>query len=781
MGGLLLALVAIVLAHGPQLHRPVVTPPPPPVLRLEGSTFVFSVEADATVVARSRDGARTFRAQLRWADDDGVRPLKVVATSGTESFVAPVDGGALPEQAPGASLTLASADGAVSVAVGVVVEHDRLALEPVPRADGGGTLALAFPLQKRSAFLEGQGELADLASAEAGPAIYVEGEGGPVAVAAPTGLLAVDVVERAGLELVARAPAPGALSLALGADIPGVRGVVDALRHLSTKMVRGRVTGAAGAAHVVGLDDTGAPRVRLPTAPDGSFAIAVTEDVTEWYASEGTTRASAPIHFPPGTGYDLVLDVSDGGELAVTIEDGDTHAPLTARLVVHGVEGTLDPSFGPDYRASGAGPLMDALGGEVATPVPAGKYRVLATKGMTWTVDSVVVEVKPGARVPVHLAPRRAIPSANLVGCDLHVHARPSFDSPVATEDRVLSLVAAGVDFAVPTEHNIVGDYGPSLQALGLGGELAFVTGVEVTTYSPRFGHFGLFPYPTNAAVPPYRATNSEKLFAAARANDPEKKRILQVNHPRLPKDIGYFNVQGYKHGGPIPIGMRKDFDALEVYNGYDIAVPSRVDEVLEDWFALLEAGRRYVATGSSDSHRIQYQWAGYPRTVVRTPSARPIDPFAVVAELKAGHAIVTSGPFIEATIDGHGPGDTAPATAKTLHVVVRAVPWIDVTSLDVVVGGKVVTTLPIASPGAADGDAPKEKVKTPPLATTPTAALEASTIRLEQDVPLTFAKVPTWVVVVVRGTRLLDDVLPFMPVPPRAFTNPIWIGPGAR
>jgi hypothetical protein len=768
----LIALAAFVLARGSTFGHPPGPPPPPPVLRLEGDAFSYAIEADATIVARARDGSTSFRATLRWADDEGVRPLKVVATSAAEGLVQPGDASAAP---PSANLEVASADGAVELAVGVTIEHDRVLLTPAhSSADGGapGALGLSFPLLKRSVFLEGRGELADLASAERGPAVYVEGEGGPAAVAVAEGELAVDVEAKDGLQVAAFAPPEQMLAVTFGKDAAAVRGGVDWLRHRSTKLVRGRVTGATGAVHVVGLDEAGAPRVRIPCEPDGTFAIAVPEEVSEWYASEGTMRASAPIHFAPGTPWDLTLDVSDGGELDVTIEDGDTHAPLTARLVVHGVEGTLDPTFGPDYRASGAGPLMDALRGEVATPVPAGKYRVLATKGIAWTIDSVVVDVKPGARVPVHLAPRHAIPSANWVGCDLHVHARPSFDSPVATEDRVLSLVAAGVDFAVPSEHNIVGDYAPSIDALGIGDELATVNGVEITTYSPRFGHFGLFPYPPKSAVPPYRATAPDKLFAAARANDPEKKRILQVNHPRLPKEIGYFNVQGYKHGGPIPVGMRKDFDALEVYNGYDIAVPARVDEVLEDWFALLAAGQRYVATGSSDSHRIQYQWAGYPRTVVRASSARPIDPLAVVAELKAGHAFVTSGPFIDATIDGHGPGETvAAANAKAVHVVVRAVPWIDVTSLELVVNGKVTTTLPIANPIPTEAEG---RTARDPLPT-----LEASTIRLEQDVPLVLppaSKVPTWVVVVVRGTRLLDDVLPFMPVPPRAFTNPIWI-----
>ena len=32
----------------------------------------------------------------------------------------------------------------------------------------------------------------------------------------------------------------------------------------------------------------------------------------------------------------------------------------------------------------------------------------------------------------------------------------------------MLSLVSAGIDFAVPTEHNMVGDYAPPLEVLRL-------------------------------------------------------------------------------------------------------------------------------------------------------------------------------------------------------------------------------------------------------------------------------------------------------------------------
>ena len=39
--------------------------------------------------------------------------------------------------------------------------------------------------------------------------------------------------------------------------------------------------------------------------------------------------------------------------------------------------------------------------------------------------------------------------------------------------------------------------------------QLATVTGVEVTTYNPRFGHFGVFPFPATNGVPPFKGATA--------------------------------------------------------------------------------------------------------------------------------------------------------------------------------------------------------------------------------------------------------------------------------
>ncbi len=725
-------------------------------LRLDTVGAVFAIRpSDGALYVESRDGKTRYEGQLvlRYRDLRLPLSLKFPDTKAAGSLHA--------------ALSLSFADVHIEAEVDAHVDPAANTLDVKvttksisPPEEESIKTSLSLEMRGEEAFVPGVGVIADSVAVSAPYVMF--GEDAPLAIT--------------GSSLVAFAePEDGKLRVSSSTDSLALRvqlssdgaALTSSLNAQAPDVVKGIVHGVDGSARVVGLDDEGLPRVRFVTKTDGRFEVRVPREVTNWYASvRSTTKVatSAPTYFPPGTGYDLQLDVSEGGEIEVHVTDGDTHAPLTARLLVHGVEGTLDPSFGPDFRASGAGPLIDALRGSVITPLPKGRYRVAATKGFEWSIDAVTVDVGSDQRVVIDLAPRHVVPTPGVVGCDLHVHARPSFDSPVLVEDRVLSLVSAGVDFAVPTEHNIVGDYGPALEVQGLTSELATVHGVEVTTYSPRFGHFGVFPYPLTNNVPPFRDTTIDKLFKAARAGDP--KRILQVNHPRLPKQIGYFETSGFRPGGPIPKTMRTDFDTIEVYNGYDLAVPSRVDAVLADWFALLNAGLKPTATGSSDSHRIQYQWAGYPRTLVATGDDEHIDPARVVEELKKGHATVSSGPVIDLELEGARPGDEIGENHSPIsgHVVVRAAPWIDVTSLDIVVGGKVTQTLPIATRPTSIGkiEGPLEDAR-------------ARCVRLDAELHL-MVTAPTWVVVIARGTRMLDDVLPFMPVPPMAFTNPIWV-----
>jgi hypothetical protein len=752
-------------------------------LAAPNASYVFN-PATGHIVATTEDGAVARDIEVEVVVDGEARPLALERSADR----------ATERNAFGASFEIAIGEETFDALVSFRVDAAGaltidLAVEP-DEATGQHQFALRIelPASARSVFASGMGELADLGptSPAAASALEIDADPHAIGIVPASGVLDVastqDTPDARSSQLRVAAttrpqvptpnqPAQFGLRFEYAESSATIWRTIAELQGIRALRVAGLVTGATERGRVFGLDAEGRPRVRAPVGEDGRFEVYVPPAVTLWYAAIDAARTSTPVTFTPGSPWDLHLDVSPGGELTARVLDADTGQPLVARLLVHGIDGTLDPSFGPDYRASGAGPIVDTRDGVVTTPLPTGRYRVAATRGIEWSIDAKTVDVGSGRHESVDLALRHVVPTPGVVSCDLHVHARPSFDTPVLVEDRVLSLVSAGIDFAVPSEHNLIGDYGAALETLGLAGQLATVTGVEITTFAPRFGHFGLFPYPTSGKIPPYKATDINNVFNFARRAAPTA--ILQVNHPRLKKGIGYFDVFHFDPKRPPPLGMRTDFDTLEVYNGYESRTPEDVDLVLHDWFALLNLGHRYAATGSSDSHRIQYQWAGYPRTMASVGEdaagdrGAPIDTQALVAAIRKGHSFVTSGPIIELDVAGAHPGDNLATEDATLrgHVRVRAAPWIDVTSAEVVVGGESV-----------------ESFRIPPRPTIVGAELggleeaQARTIRYDADVTIPVGAESSWIVVIVRGDRPMDDVLPFMPVPPRAFTNPIYV-----
>jgi hypothetical protein len=432
---------------------------------------------------------------------------------------------------------------------------------------------------------------------------------------------------------------------------------------------------------------------------------------------------------------------------------------LPARVLVRGVEGTADPSLGPSHEAAGAGTVVVAVAGRGEIRVPAGRYEITASHGPEWSLARARVEVATAPTPEVVLALRREIPMADWTACDLHVHARPSYDSQVSVADRVASLVAEGIEFATPTEHNLVGDYGPGVGALPPEASLAWAPAVEVTTdHAPtRVGHFNVYPYlpdprAADGAPPDFRASPGE-IFRAARANNPDA--IIQVNHPRMAPAIGYFDLMQLDPATNVAGSPQYDpgYDALEVYNGFFLCAPAEVERVLRDWLALLGTGARYVGTASSDSHTIQYEQAGYPRTYVYTPGAgdrAPATP-AVLHALRAGRAFGTSGPMLFLSVGERLPGDTVRTSEPAIAVRVRvlAAPWIDVDQVDLYQDGAVVTTLPV-----------------PP---------SSATLRLDQTVTLPLRRPRGFVLATARGDGPLDAVLPMPGARPFAFTNPVW------
>jgi hypothetical protein len=188
------------------------------------------------------------------------------------------------------------------------------------------------------------------------------------------------------------------------------------------------------------------------------------------------------------------------------------------------------------------------------------------------------------------------------------------------------------------------------------------------------------------------------------------------------------------------------------------------VERVFQEWLALLEAGVRVVGTGNSDSHPVRYHWAGYPRTYVYAPDG-PRDAANVLDALRAGRVFVTSGPFLEASIEGQLPGSRVSARngQVMLDVVVRAPAYIDVEELQVFVGRTLVHTIPIRHARPVVDPDPSSARDAPPIV----RYQGRLRVPIERDSP---------VVVRVRSALPMDDFFGRRGVIPMAFTNPIFV-----
>lgn len=503
---------------------------------------------------------------------------------------------------------------------------------------------------------------------------------------------------------------------------------------------RSLVRGARVALIVVGMTCSPARHLARPTV------------VTQIFA--------APAEHPPVSETPLAPRTERATCVYVNARDDVSDRLLPVRVVLRGVAGTRDPEMDASFRGAGVHNVVVLAGGEGEVPVAPGHYEVTVSHGPEWSIvrERVAVQARRCGEVAARL--RHIVPVARWTACDLHVHARPSYDAEVTVQNRVASLVAEGIEFALPSEHNLVGDYTPGVEALPVaareaagGHGLVWRPAVEVTT--ARLGHFNIYPYFPGATpregLPPLGATPRE-IFRAGRANNPAA--IIQVNHPRMGR-MGYFNRVGFNavrnagtHGGYDP-----GYDAIEVFNGFHLGAPARVDGVFREWLTLLANGARYVGTASSDSHTLAYRQAGYPRTYVYTPDRAgggAPDADALLRALRAGHAFGTSGPMLHATIEDRIPGDTVVARedAVTLRVRVEAAPWIDVDQVEVYRNGALERVLPVP--------------------------VTSDVVRFDAAVRLPAAR--GYVVVVARGDAEMDAVLPTLHARPFAFTNPIWI-----
>ena len=404
---------------------------------------------------------------------------------------------------------------------------------------------------------------------------------------------------------------------------------------------------------------------------------------------------NSPAEEPPPTAFSvpgepIVFEPPEVGEVEIfVVADGD---PVSAQLTFSG------PVTREAFATLGVGRVQ----------LPPGTYDYWVWRGIEYSVETGTVDVEVGETARFDVELERELDTRGWVGGDLHQHGTPSPDSAVSLADRVRSNLAAGVEFIAPTDHDAVGDYRGAMRDLGLADELFLLQGEEL---SPGQGHINLFPRRYDRQTPfaggiPLGSrgedgrelefpTSGEYVTMAREAG----VRFVQLNHPR--GTLAHFSSTGYDPVlGPDANDDENwfdDFDAVEVYN-----TPGTFCVGLQDWFSLLNHGRRVTGTGTSDTHDFDLI-AGWPRTYVAVGHESPqrLNAETLLSGLRNLEASVSGGIFIELG-GGLSPGQSVaarPDGSVTVRVRIAAPSWVAVDELNVFVNGVLERTIPIDSP----------------------------------------------------------------------------------
>ncbi len=558
---------------------------------------------------------------------------------------------------------------------------------------------------------------------------------------------------------------------------PGLDGLVQAVardRGETLREVTGTVTRNGAAAAGVRLHATSA---------DGKYLTRATTDASGHYALHVPAGGFHVTTYKPGDAIverDVAadaatadIDLPANGLVHVTITEAGVGAvPARVQLLATDQAAPRVPgNFGEPELSSGRIHVAFPTSGDITLPAMPGTWRVIVSRGYEYDLVDETVTVTAGTTAQVAATLHRVVDTTGIQCGDFHIHTARSNDSGDDSLEKLASAVADGLELPVRTDHEYVAGFQAEIAALGVEKWAYPIASIEMTSFQ-LWGHMGVFPLEPDPTKPNGGAPKWQT-FASAEAPDaelvtlsppavfeqvrarPEAPAII-INHPR--GDTNYFTYVGFDPAtGAVesPADWDEDFKLVEVFN--DASWTSTRNGTVKDWLGLLSHGRKVFAVGSSDSHGVAHSPVGYPRTCISlgTDDPRQVTGNKVRDELSAGHATVSGGIYVTAKVGAIGPGGTATGVGPTatVDVEVQAAPWIDVTTLEVIVDGVTVDTIAI-TPADADGANP--------------------TIRWHKTLPAAVATTGSYVIVAAYGAEPMEPVHPGRV--PFGVTNPIFL-----
>ncbi len=524
-------------------------------------------------------------------------------------------------------------------------------------------------------------------------------------------------------------------------------------------------------------DADGMVQVALPhSEPTAEAAIEATAEVTV----AGQTFAATKFQVQPGSAtVQIGLAEYSPGVASITVTDAEGHA-IPAKIEFDGNGNTPTPDWGPETAEHFVRNLAYTPDGKVQTVLSAGEYDLIISRGPEYDAEFTRLKIEPGKTTQLTARLARVVQTPGWVSADFHSHSSPSGDNTSSQLGRVLNLAAEHVEFAPCTEHNRVSSYDNHIAVLGLKDFLATISGIELTGSPLPLNHQNSFPLihkprtqdgggPTPDGSP---ETQMERL--AAWDNNSEK--LIQQNHP----DLGWLFFD--KNGDQQPDeGYSRSFphmNVMEIHPIDPILDLSPVDardgkpfgnSRLFNWLQLLNQGFRIYGVVNTDSH-YNFHGSGGLRLWLKSSTDNPadIDSEEMKTVSRAGHIIMSNGPYLETTVSESGNPDitavagqdlSAASGKVTAKIRVQCPNWFDIDTVFVLINGRKRDDLTFSRDTHPD-------------------MFAAGTVKFDQSVDITLDGDAHIVVVTGHRTELLGDVQgpQWGTQHPAALTNPIFV-----
>jgi len=337
-------------------------------------------------------------------------------------------------------------------------------------------------------------------------------------------------------------------------------------RDIAHGIVRGRVTEQSTGLALSGVDVfVYEPGAEYPTnqwrtdvrlddeLPDGSFAgrlpVGTWEILVHEEGRPDSERITVTID--EGDELDLSLVAPRPGLLSFTLTD-ETGLPIPGKITLLRVDDAPSrrPELGDGFIAGAPQAVLFPLYGRGEVQLPDGEYIAIASRGLEYEIDQQGPFIIDQSRTQhLDFIVERSVLSEGWVSADFHVHSAPSHDSGVSLADRVRSMVCEGVEFFSSTDHDVITDFAPTVQALGMEPFVQTAVGVETTTV--ELGHYLTFPLEADFAAESGGAmdwtgrTPGEIIGTLRQQGDAAGfSPMVFVGHPRA-GILGYFDQYG--------------------------------------------------------------------------------------------------------------------------------------------------------------------------------------------------------------------------------------------